>query len=227
MNPHARLLGLVTLAVMACSRTPRLDTRTFELRHLSGNEVAEMLSPYIWVDRPGAPGRMSFSGNTFTVRETPDNLAKIEQVLAEFDRPRPAVQLHFRIIQADGTTRADPAIADVEAVLRQLFRFSGYRLIAEAMTGGNEYSDFSQTAREGEDNFYTIRGVVRKIRTSGDSGSVELTVRLEQAAPAWTLLETTVNLRAGQTAVLGNAQATRGAGGGTLILTVRPELVRS
>lgn len=225
MSHRFRLIGLLAVFATGCDRPPRLDTRTFELKHLSTNEAADILSAYVYVDRPGAPGRMSYAGNAFTVRETPDNLEKIERVLAEYDRPRPTVRLHFRIIQADGATRADPAIADVEAVLRGLFRFSGYRLIAEAVAGGSEYRDFAQTAAAGVDNLYNISGVIRRIRTSGDSGTVELTVRLGQAIPAWTLLETTVNLRAGQTAVLGNAQATRSAGGGTLILTVKPELV--
>jgi hypothetical protein len=221
MKPRLALPGLLLLAA-ACGRAPRLDTRTFELRHLTGNEAAEMVSPYVYVDRQGAEGRLSYSGNTFTVRETPDNLERIERVLAEYDRPRPTVRLHFQIIQANGAARTDPAIADVEAVLRRLFRFAGYRLVAQAVAGGREDSEFSQTLMGGE-TLYAIAGSIQQVRTSGDSGTVAVTVRLLQLHPTQELLSTSVNLRAGQTAVLGNAQIS--SRGGTLILSVKPELV--
>ena len=60
------------------------------------------------------------------------------------------------------------------------------------------------------------------MRASGDSGSVRIGTNL-WSIPGVPLIETQVTLRSGQTAVLGNAQM--GSAVGTLILTVRPELV--
>jgi len=213
------LAGL--LAAAACGG-PRLDTRTFRLNHLDGGEAAQLISPYVFVDRKDAPGQMNSLRGSITVRETPDNLDKIARVLAEYDRAKPSVRLRFQIIQANGAAAADPAIAEVEASLRKLFRFRGYRLVAEALAGGMEGIQISQVVA-GLGGPYHIRANIFDVRGSGDSGSVRVNAELN--APGATSLSTTVTLRAGQTAVLGNTQL--GEKLGTLILTVRPELVQN
>ena len=221
MTRRLMLLGVLPVLAMACDRAPRLDTRTFELRHRNGEDVAPILSPYVFVDRPGAPGQMSHRDNLLTVRETPDNLDKIERVLALYDRPKPSVRLNFRIIRADGAAAKEPAIADVEAALRNLFRFTGYSLLAEAVAGGMEGSQTMQSV-SGTGGPYQLLARIHEVRGSTDSGTVALSVQL-MLPGAGTVIETTVNLRAGQTAILGNAQLAGPTG--TLILTVKPELV--
>lgn len=211
------LTGVVGLA--ACGG-PRLDTRTFQLNNITGHEAARLLTPYVFTDRKDAPGALSEANGAITVRETPDNLEKIARVLAQFDRPQPTVQLHFQIIQADGFAGTDPAIAQVEATLRKLFRFKGYRLAAEAVVGGMEGSSISQMV-EGVGGPYHIRANIYQVQGSQDSGSVRILADLMGPGPG--RLETTITLRPGQTAVLGNAQVSDKFG--TLILAVRPELV--
>lgn len=219
MNTSMWLVLAGLLAVAACGG-PRLDTRTFQLNHLDGDAAAELISPYVFIDRKDAPGRISKVRGVITVRETPDNLDKIARVLAEFDRAKPSVRLRFQIIQADGAATTDPAIADVEAALRKLFRFRGYRLIAEAVAGGMEGSVISQMVA-GLGGPYHIRATIHDVRGASDSGFVRLTAGLEASGP--TSLHTIVTLRSGQTAVLGNTQMREKLG--TLILTVKPELV--
>lgn len=210
----------IAIAAVACGRSATLETRTFELRHLEPWEVEALLKPYVWTDRPGAPGQLSIAdGRAVTVRETPDNLRKIASLLAEQDRPQLGVRLHFQIIQANGASSADPAIAEVEAALRQLFRFRGYRLLAEAVMGGTQRSEIRQTIGP-----YSITAAVGEIRGSVDSGTVRVRAVLREVDHGL-VLETSVNLRTGQTAVLGNTQLS--AGRGTIILTVRPELVQN
>lgn len=155
-----------------------------------------------------------------TGRETPDNLDKIERVLAQYDRPTPAVRLHFRIIRADGAATGDPSIADVEPVLRELFRFRGYSLLAEAVVSSMARGETAQDVAAPEGQFRLV-AQIHEVKGSADSGTVALSVRLIVPNMGATL-ETTVNLRAGQTAVLGNAQLTQAQG--ALILTVKPEL---
>lgn len=221
MTRRLLLLGALSILASACDRAPRLDTRTFELRHRNGEDVAPILSPYVFGDRPGAPGQMSHRGNVLTVRETPDNLGKIERVLALYDRPTPSVRLNFRIIRADGAAARDPAIADVEAALRNLFRFTGYSLLAEAVVGGMERSETMQSV-SGTGGPYHLFASIHDVQGSTDSGTVAVFVRLGLPGGG-AVIETTVNLRAGQTAILGNAQLAGPRG--TLILTVKPELV--
>lgn len=213
-------LALVGLGVLMACSGPTLDTRTFELKYLRGDEARDIIRPYVFDDRPDGPGQISHQGPLITVRETPDNLEKIGRVLAQYDRPAPSVRLHFQIIQADGAIRSDPAIAEVEAALRKLFRFRGYRLLAEAVAGGMVGSELRQRVA-GQGGPYIITATIFEIRGSGDSGSVG--VRAELFTSRGTVLNTSVTLRAGQTGVLGNAQMDEQLG--TLILTVRPELV--
>lgn len=213
------VLGL--LAVTACGG-PRLDTRTFQLKNITGEDAARLLDPYVFNDRKDAPGAMSQLPGSITVRETPDNLDKIARVLTEYDRPKPSVRLHFQVIQADGAATTDPAIAEVEGTLRKLFRFRGYRLVAEAVAGGMEGSSISQVVA-GLGGPYRIRAHIFDVRASHDSGSVRISAELVGSGAME--LKTTVTLRPGQTAVLGNTQMSEKLG--TLILTVRPELVQN
>ncbi len=215
------LAPLALLVLAGCSRTPDLDTRTFELRYLDPGVAADLIDPYVFGDRPEAPGMLSWADNAISVRETPDNLDKIARVLERYDVPRPSVRLHFKIIQADGFPTTDSSIADIEQVLRTLFRFRGYRLVAEALAAGMEGSTLNQVVGQAPHR-YGIRAHLRDIRSAGDSGTVQFDVQL--MSDRGQAMETLVTLPAGQTAVLGNAQLE--TEGGQIILTVRPELVR-
>ncbi len=216
----AFLAATAWLFVARSGSNVELDTQTFELQYLELYTAAELVEPYVYVDRPDAAGQVSVARNLITVRETADNLEKIARVLKQYDTPPTSVQLQFQIIEANGATTTDPAIANVESVLRRLFRFEGYRLSAEAMMGGVEGSRVTQIL--GSEAQYRIEAVISRIRTVGDSGVVHVEVMLG-ADGVGLLFETSVNVRVGQTMVLGSTQ--RDPASGTIILTVRPELV--
>src|SRR3989442_5033037 len=137
----------ITVAALlaACSpRGPNLDTRTFALKYLRGSDAIPIVVPYVYTDRPSARGVFTVSDNAITVRETPDNLDKIARVLAQYDRPRPFIRLTFHLIEADGAAISDSAIRDVEATLRQLFRFRGYRVVGEGVVSATEKGEVTQ-----------------------------------------------------------------------------------
>lgn len=222
MRGTKQLTTLAALIAIGCSAGPELDTRTFRLAYLEGSAAAEIVGPYVYTDRPDAPGTFSYRDNVLTVRETPDNLEKIARVLEEFDTPEPGVQLRFQIIEANGSSTSDPAIAEVEAELRKLFQFRGYRLLAEAYVGGVEGSSISQAvSTRGEP--YVIEAHIHRVQVSDAGAAVTLTVALRLPNVGSTL-ESTVNVAAGKTVVLGNGQLDPQRG--PLILTVRPELVQ-
>ncbi|GMV04099.1 MAG: hypothetical protein AMXMBFR53_03800 [Gemmatimonadota bacterium] len=204
---------LATAFLLAgCQRAPRLETRTFALEHLRGYEAIVLVEPYIYGDREGAPGTASQTDNALTVRETADNLDQIARVLAQFDVPRPDARLRFQLIEADGFTGRDERIAAVEDELRRLFQFRGYRLAGEAYVTATDDSSVEQglgprhvVAAE----VFLGAGFIRleNVRLWSHDGGDRLT--------------TTVNIRPGQTLVLGSASA---AGeDATLLLTVRAE----
>lgn len=213
----------VLLLLGACGSTPQLETRTFELQYLRPEEAASMIDPYVYVERSHAPGRITYTAQTLSVRETADNLERIAAVLAQHDKPKPWVRLHFQVIEADGIRTTDPRIAEVEAELRKLFRFTGYRLMTEAVVSGTAGSSVSQMVGEATD--IAIGVDIIDIRSINDTGIVAMHVQLR--SPAGTGLGSQINAREGQTVVLGNTQVGEGARRSTVILTVRPELVRS
>jgi len=201
---------------------PELETRTFALQHLEPHEARDLIRPYVWDDRAGAAGTMSAADNMISVRETRDNLDRIAAVLEEFDLPRPTVRLNFQLIEANGAAQGDPAIADVEAELRRLFRYEGYRLVNEAVVGGMEGSHIEQVVgTDWNEDGWIITASIGSVRVIDDSGWVQMEVGVR--SPTRGAFTTRVNARIGQTMVVGNAELM--TGGGTLILTVRPEIV--
>ena len=202
----------------ACSR-PDLDTRTFDLRYLDEEQAAEVIQPYVYTDREGAPGGLSYGAGLLTVRETPDNLAKIERVLSEHDRPSPMLQLRFQLIEADGAAREDPRIADVTAELSRLFRFAGYTLLDETVMGATAGASVANVLA----NRFRIGVEVFRVSGGPDEGTVELLVSLD-ALGSVSAFRTTVTVPLGKTAVLGNVRMD--VPRNPLILTVRPEMLQ-
>jgi hypothetical protein len=223
MGTAARwVVTVATLTALACGSTPHLETRTFELRHIDGGTAETILSPYVYADRPGAAGRISVTRTIVTVRETPDNLERIARVLAQYDRPQPSVRLTFKIIEADGVATRDTSIADLEAALRGLFRFRGYRLVTEAVLTGAQGAEATQPL-SGPGARYVLATRIHRVGSS-DSATVDLWVRLDVRDQAGVgRFETEVRLPIGKTAVLGSVRAD--AQQPTTILAVQPELV--
>jgi hypothetical protein len=209
----------VPLLLAAC-RGPALETRTFDLSYLDGGTAEQMVRPYVYTDRAGAPGQLSITRQTITVRETRDNLERIARVLAEQDRPPANVRLDFQIIRADGPAPLDPAIAPIEAQLRRLFRFQGYRLVGQTFAVATAGTQLHQQVA-GPGGPYGINGEIETVGVRGDSGVVRLMVSLDVARSGRALL-TRLSVPIGQTAVIGGQSSD---GPGALILAVRSELV--
>ena len=217
---HLALWPAALAFFYACGGGPDLDTRTFELQYLEPGEAVEMVTPYVYADRAEAPGIVrAFSGG-LTVRETADNLDRIGRVLAEYDRAKPGVRLIFQIIEADGPGEPDPRIQEVEAALRELFRFEGYRLVAETNMAAMEGTGSSQQLHDGMRELF-IAANVHEIRGTTDRASVVLSVELVLQSIG-NAISTSMAVPVGQTVVLGS---TKPIDQPTLILTVRPELV--
>ncbi|MGH7502745.1 MAG: hypothetical protein ACREL7_13440 [Longimicrobiales bacterium] len=137
-----------------------------------------------------------------------------------------SVLLRFQIIQADGFTETDPAIADVSEVLRELFRFRGYRLAAESVVRVMSGAKFLQKTSDHEGVEYVIQGDAM-MHGDGRSDSVRLGVELWRERPqaggptSVQLIQTSLTVPIGQTVVVGSARTSPDVP--TTILVVRPE----
>ena len=224
----ARKSAVLVVFLTACGRGVTLETRTFRLQSLDDNVARIVIEPYVFADRPNAPGAATAIQGVLTVRETSDNLDKIARVLEEFDRPRQSITLHFQIIMANGGGSADSSIAEVEEELRRLFRFAGYRLLAQGSVTGLERSQVNQKMfTQDPDNqsgarlmfgFYEVGASIGKV-SGGESTMVDLEVQLDGNGSV--LFSASVVLGIGNTIVLGTLQLPDDQ---ALILTVRAEL---
>jgi hypothetical protein len=131
--------------------------------------------------------------------------------------------LRFQIVEADGFTETDPAIADVRDALRELFRFRGYRLAAETVirvNGGSFSQDVATTS--GPTSRLTAEHVAL-IRGDGpQAGNVSINNLGLWIGEDQRVLQTSLTVPVGQTVVVGSARPSNS--GPTLILVVRTTL---
>lgn len=209
-------LFLATGYVSSCDRPAGLEVRTFRIEHLRPNDAINLIDPYVYGDREGAPGAVSTIEGAITVRETADNLERISRVLAEFDRPQPDMRLRFQLIEADGFTDSDASIAAVETELRKIFQFRGYRLAGETFVSATDGSDIQQGMRA-SDGTFSITGAVYRV----SPGVIRLESVTLWGPDGGPTLQTTVTIRPGQTVILGSSP--KNGSTATLLLTVRAE----
>ena len=206
-NALMPLMLAVTLLAGCDRRNADMVVRTFDLAQLNATRAADIITPYI-----SEGGLATASGTTLTVRETRERLDEIEALLEKYDEATP-VLLRFQVIEADGFTERDSAIADVEATLREMFRYRGYRLVRELVVRATEGHSFQQADEE-----LQLQGAVLNVTTE-DRVPLEVGLRTRGGE-----LRSTVTARVGETTVVGAHSV--GSGGGALILAVRPVIDR-
>lgn len=191
-----------------------LETRTFALEHLGVATATGLVGPYVYKDRPGAPGVISLApdATAISVRETPDNLDKIGRMLEEFDVASTAssYRLHFQVVVGNGTDSTDERLALVEKELRKVFRFEGYSLLGEghvAVSEGPFELQIETQASEPLDpkqkwRIHIDGGIYR-----GDEMHLEITdlpPGMATSVRTTGKVETRLGFRPGQTLVLGS-----------------------
>ncbi len=216
-----------------------IAVRTFALRYLDSDAAAKLVGPYV-----RSPGSAVYDGgprvNAITVREQQSILTTIDSVLREFDRPPSTMALHFQVLANSESPTTDPAIADIDKALRGVFRYPGYRLVAEGTALVVDWSSFTVTMN-GDSVPMTVSGSVGRVRL-GSSPTVVIMVDLvagpnrrlvaDSIAPSRTvsyastvpqqLISSQITMPVGEAVVLGSGSIPNRKG--TLILVVRPSL---
>lgn len=200
------------------------QVRTFNLDRLSPTEAAQLVTPYV----DGAVGGVFSAGTgvrAITVRGTRETIATIDSILRVNDRPAGTIRLRFRLIAAvDSTLPVDPAIADVDAALRGLFSFKGYRFMGEGAVVATEgIEGFNMTLNVSNMERYIVGGSVRLTDPDGADPTVRLRLSLRGplAEAGRDLLHTEVPVALGKTVVVGSSGRVQVPG--TMILAVRPD----
>ena len=212
-----------------------LPVRTYTLENLRPTDAAKLLAPYVPRMVDAGVYEAGTGVNAITVRAPTENLAIIDSVLRAYDRPPVTVRLRFQLIAALDSSVHDPAISEIDGTLRGLFRFAGYRLVAEGTTTVSERTQYSMTLTS-EGSSYELNGLLGASSVSGATTSQQMTVRLSGLVrgmnmgrgntSSWTgIISTGLTVPFGQTVVVGGS--TGNVGDRSLILAVRPELASS
>ncbi|HUF49783.1 MAG TPA: hypothetical protein VMN60_03060 [Longimicrobiales bacterium] len=212
--------ALAAVAAMGCGGPGGggRDTRTIELAHMSPDQAQLLIEPYI--EGGAANIRRTERPPALTITASPARLDQIEELLRRMDQPAANVRLRFQLIEADGFTTTDSAIADVEGALRELFRFRGYRLVGEAIISGEARSTLQQTLLLRDEIPVVLTVDIPAVRRGMGGKAVEM--RLEMHVHGQQALGTAVTVPDGQTVVVGSARPVPNVG--TLILVVRPHI---
>jgi hypothetical protein len=205
--------------------------KTVTLHHLSSGQAVKLLNPYSVTPGGGVfevPNVMAV-----TIREVPRIYSDMMGVLEKYDREPASVVLNFQLVAAEPTNTRDPAVAGIDSLLRNVLKFSGYRLLGTAVATTGENHIVTQTIA-GDSETLSLSVEVREVRVDGNDASVNLRVSLERPAvqattnsygrPRADLLSTGVTVPMGQTVLLGTSASENGQR--ALILTVRPQLAK-
>ena len=237
-RPYAVVLLALALAgasfvsppLTAQEQAQPLVVRTFTPRHLNPESANRLVMPYIFSPKGGV-FEVGGGVRAITVRETPQNMARIDSLLRVHDRSPTTLTFRFQLIAAEEQATRDPALAGLDSTLRGLLRFAGYRLLSQAVVTVGEAQSFAQML-EADGQPMLLVGEVSEIHAEDGEGSVYIRVNLDRtrgvnaagsAIPDERLLQTGVSVPLGQTVVLGSAMP--GGKMRALILAVRPEVV--
>jgi Bacterial type II/III secretion system short domain len=198
------MLALCLLAVPAFADAAdagkKLSVQTFQFKHKQAEKAAGVIKSLL---SPEGSMSMQASANSLVVTDAPENLKKIAAALAEFDTAAQAFRLTVRLVSASrGAANEGPRVpAELRDVAPKLalLRYN----VLESM-GQREI-----LGKEGEPGIVDLNGYRADFRFGEyDAASDSIKVsdfklsRMEgdQLAP---MLKTTLNLKLGQTVILG------------------------
>ena len=212
---------VLVLATGSDKGTSEYEVRTFDIDGTAREmrEALMLVRPLVDEDR----GSVTSGLGAITVRETPDNLDRIARVLADLGYPEPtppSFNLQFQLVEANGASESDQAIADLVGELRKTLRYDFYSLVGEAQIAVMAGADFEQVLRTPTAKYDIRGGLIERsglgytlwLRLSGNH------VKEESADSDLGGLRTSVGIRKGQTLVLGTVPV---EGLATLLLVVK------
>lgn len=209
------LVAALLIAVAAgCRERGDLEVRTFELERMDHESALALLTPYI-----GEGGTVTGRGGLITVREEPEQLERIAEVLARYDGAPAQVRISVHVLEGGDFEGASGL--PFEATLRELLPYGGYRVLDDAEFRATEWSDFT---RDGIGSF-RIGGSVTDVRVEepGASATVNLGVEGRTQEHEGKRISGTVNAPLGETVIVATHRS--GGAGPALVVALRAELI--
>lgn len=196
------LLGSA-VAVAAPAADEKLTARPFQFKFRDASRAASVIKPLI-----SASGSVSIqpSSNTIVVTDTPAALRGIARAIAEYDAPPKTFTVELRLVAASNTRNPPPVpedLREISAKLSGVLRFNRFDKLGEIRAMG----------REGDPVLADLDGSYRADFKMGEFDPISQTLQLSEfrilrvpqggGEVQQIFRNSTLNLRVGQTVVLG------------------------
>jgi hypothetical protein len=196
------LLGSASTALAAPAENEKLTARSFQFKFRDASRAASVIKPLI-----SSSGSVSIqpSSNTLVVTDSPAALREIARALAQYDAPPKAFTVELQLVAASRAANPPPVpeeLREISAKLSGVLRFNRFDKLGEIRTQG----------REGDPVLATLDGY-RADFSVGEFDPISQTLQLSDfrimklpeggGDLQQVFRNSTLNLRVGQTVVLG------------------------
>jgi hypothetical protein len=196
---------MMTTALFADAEKASLTARSFQFKFKSADRAAALIKPLI-----SAEGSLSIqpSSNTLVVTDRPENIRNIVAALAKFDTAAQQFRLELKLVAAsrvaDGDARVPEDLKQISARLSGVLKFNSFEKLG----------DLTAETREGDPVLIEqlAPGYRAEFKT-GEFDSLSDTLRINEfrlqrfkgdaSAELVQVMKTSLNLKVGQTVVLG------------------------
>lgn len=210
----------LALADPAPDGAKSLSVRTFQFKYKDADKAAAIIKPLM-----SAAGSISIqpSSNSLVVTDSPENLKQIASALGQFDAPAKTVKLTVRLVaasRAEGSPRVPDELKDIAPKLAML-RFNALETLGEADVEGKEgepgiielASGYHADFRFGEYDHASDSIKVNDLHLAKLAGA--------QKDQLTSLLKTSLNLKVGQTVILGASKVPQSQHALMIVLLVK------
>ena len=191
------ILLVLTVPVWAAGES--LVSRAFELQHKDPQRVIETIQGLL--SRDGSysiqPARQ-----TIVVTDTPANIEKVAGILAELDVPARSYTLQLTLVSASRSTNPPQVPADLVEISKKLsgvLRFNTFEKLGSTIARGNEGTSMSLAI----DGYHAAFGFGQYDPLSQSLKVEDFRLDRTKDSTGSPLIRTSLNLRVGQTVVLG------------------------
>jgi len=196
-------------------RAHALETRQYTIQHGSAEAIFELIAPLIQREQSTLSRQLS----ALTVKATWDNMVKIDEIIAQYDVPKKQILMEVMLIKADGTKTPVPQnLKSVVKQLNTLFKYKGYRMVGQAQGLGAEGAGIRLRCQQNNAYSFDVKSGIKLV------GQTIQLQHLSIQVPHLTDISSTINIKNGETVVLGATQG-KNESDGALITVVKARIV--
>jgi len=200
-------------------------TKIYKIRYRNPEEIFTLIEPFL-SSFEGAKATVSHNLKTITIKDRHGVHEKIENVIKEYDIPLKKIWLEVTIIEASqngGEKKKFPAeLEKVVKKLNTLFRFDNYEIVSRGDAMGMEESFLTFTSSSSKT---PLKGFKAQARI----GYFDEVIKLDDfkiGMPTGNDLVTSINIKNGETVVVGSSRGREDLKQGSLITVVTAKILQ-